>query len=117
MIITPILHARPQAQSKVDTPSEHQECLNQRHREVPAMPPSLPLLSLPPRPLAEILSSMRNPPPFFFLRPRKLWPGMPSGGKGNVCLGCIQSPVWEFCSKYHFTQREIKIRVPVVAQC
>lgn len=45
MIITPILHGREQAQKKVSKPSKHQECLNQSHREVPATPPLLPLLS------------------------------------------------------------------------
>ena len=35
MIIKSILHAREQAQRKVCAPSKHQECLNQRHREVP----------------------------------------------------------------------------------
>ena len=52
MIIKSILHAREQAQRKVCAPSKHQECLNQRHREVPGPPPSLPLLSLLSRPLA-----------------------------------------------------------------
>ena len=42
----------------------------------------------------------------FFLRPRN------SGGQGNVCFGCTQSPVQELNSINLFTQREINSSVP-----